>query len=170
MIETQTDIEIHSSGQWFFRGEPIQHGEILNYFKVNLRKTPDGRFYILNRFGEKVEHAFLRFVKGFPLSAVHTTLGADDQIVFTLDSGDEYTVEPDDLLLLDGETPVFFINKDDSKIPVLCTYSALAAIEHRFQENGSSCYEFLKKDGTRVSLTGVTFQELFGTEGSNRSE
>ena len=63
---THPDLLINENDEWIFENNKIINDEILKYFKKNLKKDDTG-FYIENIFGEKLETAYLKEVKGFPL-------------------------------------------------------------------------------------------------------
>lgn len=71
MRELILDMWIRNSGDWIFQGDPIIQEDILNYFKANLGYDPEGGYYIINRFGELAEKAWVRRVDAPPLKAMH---------------------------------------------------------------------------------------------------
>lgn len=63
---TESDLTIDPDGQWNFRGERLSNQSVLLYFKRNLNRDEKG-FFILNRWGERREIAYLQSVRGCPL-------------------------------------------------------------------------------------------------------
>ena len=69
MLVTKNDVEILENGDWFFQGNRIDNQQVLRYFKANLGRDEQG-YFIINRFGERIEKGYLKSVKGFALFVV----------------------------------------------------------------------------------------------------
>ena len=93
-METRPGIEVDENGQWLYQKMPIRNEGVLRYFKSNLYRVP-GRFYILNRFGELREEAYLDAVRGFPLHALRVEVHSERHssrpayLQIRLDSGED---------------------------------------------------------------------------------
>lgn len=77
LMESQTDIRIDAGGQWWTADSRICNESVLAYFKANLHRSIDNRYFIVNRFGELAEVAWLDRVDGFPLLASRCSLSRD---------------------------------------------------------------------------------------------
>lgn len=76
-MESQTDIRVDAGGKWWTADSPICNESVLDYFKAHLQRSADDRYFIVNRFGELTEVAWLERVEGFPLLASHCSLSPD---------------------------------------------------------------------------------------------
>lgn len=80
-MESRTDIRIDEGGQWWTSDSPIRNEAVLAYFKANLHRTEDDRYFIVNRLRGQMELAWLERVDGFPLLASRCVLRPTQGIV-----------------------------------------------------------------------------------------
>ncbi len=80
-LETVTDIRVDERGEWWNGTERLIHEGILFFFKSNLYRASDGRFFIRNQFGERTETGWLREVRGFPLFADRVLIEPESGII-----------------------------------------------------------------------------------------
>lgn len=66
-LQTETQIKIDANDQWWNGEQSIIHEGILLYFKQNLFRDENGRYFIHNQFGDKHEYGWLESVLGFCL-------------------------------------------------------------------------------------------------------
>lgn len=66
--QTRPGIRIDAEERWWYGETQIINPDVLAYFKLNLRCDDAGRYFIINRFGELLEHGMLDSVAGFPLT------------------------------------------------------------------------------------------------------
>lgn len=141
---TYPDIKITSKG-WFNKGEQITNPDILRFFKQNLRRFPDGTYFIYNEFHGKIEHAIPESVESFPLTVNRIEIISSALKVY-LDSGETIRCSPDDLCYEDDHTlwlPVqkepedflkddsvqqHFQSENDTGIPARLSPSAMASL------------------------------------------
>lgn len=110
---TRPGISIDDRDRWWYGPNPIVNPDVLAYFKLNLRREPDdGAYYIINRFGELLEHGFLDRVDGFPLiveTVLVTTIESANRkteliLELRLDSRESLTVPAAGLTIYDEHT------------------------------------------------------------------
>lgn len=86
--ETNTDIHVDERGQWWNATERLIHEGVLFFFKSNLYRAADGRFFICGKFGDHTETGWLRAVRGFPIFAVRAHVEPERRLVrLALDNG-----------------------------------------------------------------------------------
>ncbi|MCR9144803.1 MAG: hypothetical protein NXI24_21375 [bacterium] len=110
---TKPGIHVDAADRWWFGPNQIVNPDVLKYFKANLRRDREGEeYYIVNRFGELLEHASLDRVSGFPLIVetvlVSTGTNAGGETIPTLDlrldSRQNISVPADGLTVYDEHT------------------------------------------------------------------
>lgn len=87
-LEAITDIHVDERGQWWNATERLIHEGILFFFKSNLYRAADGRFFIRSEFGDRTETGWLRAVRGFPIFADRALVEPERGVVrLVLDNG-----------------------------------------------------------------------------------
>lgn len=106
-MESQTDIHVDSQGLWWTADSAICNKSVLDYFKAHLHRSADDRYFIVNRFGELTEVAWLDRVEGFPLLATRCSLSPDRRCLrLELEGKGAHDVAAHDLHT-DGESALF---------------------------------------------------------------
>ncbi|MCB1316732.1 MAG: hypothetical protein KDK34_16330 [Leptospiraceae bacterium] len=163
---TEPGIEIDERGQWIFQNQPIDNPSVLNYFKTQLFRHADGRYYIENVFGARKEHGYLKRVAGFPLRAVRITPLAKDadsenssvtQIEIQLETGESCVVPIDNLRIFASDTLAVIL---PSGVPARLSALAMASLVEYLDMDAGENF-FLRVSGERIALSGADFATWF---------
>lgn len=108
--QTRPNIRVDAQERWWYAETQIINPDVLAYFKLNLRCDDAGRYFIINRFGELLEHGMLDAVAGFPLTIETILPGtqadghAEPTLELRLDSREALTAPASALTRFDEET------------------------------------------------------------------
>ncbi len=147
MMNTRPGISVDDRDLWFYRGERMMDGPVLQYFKANLERNEEGEYVIRNQFGELMECATLDEVRGFPLKVVDgNPIYSDDRLTgfqLTLDSGETVEIAPEELFTW-NDTLIFTCQRG---IPVRFQTGALMKIAACMEESQSGYELLLDREG-----------------------
>lgn len=158
MIRTEADITVEADGRWLFRDELITNRSILDYFKQNLQKDQD-RFFVANRFGEKMEHSYLQAVNGFPLQVVAIVPDEEAQVwLLTLDHGGTERVPFSALYHVDEQTLVALL---PGNLPARLSPLAMGSLAERMESTDPLV---LSLSGQKIEVPKSSTAELLRGE------
>ncbi len=162
---TRPGITIAADGRWFFRENEIFQEGVLTYFKQNLRQDGDG-YYIINRFGELLEHGYLDRVEGFPLfiTAAYPEADPDDpggvRLRLVLDSGETLRVPGNSLRIYGDDLLAVIIPERD--VPARLTGPAMASlVEYLHVDDNDEYFLVLPDEQRKVHLEHGDATKLF---------
>ena len=159
---TTPGISIAADDRWIYHDQPIVNQDILSYFKRSLRRIgPD--YYIENRWGERVEHAYLSRVQGFPLIARSLKFNTQNHTIeLSLDSEESVEVLPDLLHYCDEQTIAAL--HPHTSIPIrLCARAMIELAEYLKDHHGNYTLEW--PDGLVNLITTRSKSALLGEPG-----
>ena len=113
-MQTRPEVYVNRAGTWHFRSSPIENESILNYFKKNLKRDAEGKYYIENRFGELKEEGYIQGVEGFPL--IIRTLQFEPEPSINLECEQTYSLEPDRIGAEAGTESTILFQQDDATL------------------------------------------------------
>jgi len=131
-----SEIKIDSYDRWFFRGNEITQGEILKYFRQNLRQSDQG-VYIHNQFGELVENGYLH-IEGFPAHIIHVKFEGGLGYLQT-DAG-EWIPETDWEIFRSRDDSIFVTKSVEDKIRYRFDWNAASVLSQYLYEEGEAVY------------------------------
>lgn len=137
-IHTHSLITIDEKGTWYNTEEQsnaiIEQPDILKYFKQNLFFRDD-EYIIDNHFGEKLEHAHLKKVEGFPLFVSRIII--EKEISFLLDSGE--TISARECELYRSEDIIWLLLKSRN-LPARFSPAAMTGLLDYLEEDTDHTY------------------------------
>ena len=102
--DVQTEIHVDHDGHWCNGESRIINDGILSFFRANLYRWADDRYFIFNEFRGMSEKGWLRAVKGFPLQATSVEIDtSDDLLLITLDNGVVIKRSPDQVFISEAD-------------------------------------------------------------------
>ena len=129
---TRPQVRVDAQDRWFYADQAIVNPDVLAYFKLNLHRNAEGDYYIINRFGELLEHGYLDGVAGFPLIAesvtVHSAGAQGLELALGLDSREQLRVPADALRMYDEQTLGLLLPIPGREIPVRLGPLAMASL------------------------------------------
>ncbi len=63
---TRPHLRVDDEGNWWYKNALLKNEQVITYFKRRLKREGT-KYYIENIFGNKIEHACLDAIEGFPL-------------------------------------------------------------------------------------------------------
>jgi hypothetical protein len=132
-----SEITVTANDKWIFRGDEITQGDILSYFRKNIRQDENG-VYIDNRFGELEEHGYIN-LEGYPLH-IKSISEEGGNLYFLTDS--EMSFGLNDLTIsMDENGQVYAFEPDKDKILYRFSRSAGGELAERIQEREDGNFE-----------------------------
>lgn len=132
-----SEITVTANDKWIFRGDEITQGDILSYFRKNIRQDENG-VYIDNRFGELEEHGYIN-LEGYPLH-IKSISEEGGNLYFLTDS--EMSFGLNDLTIsMDENGQVYAFEPDKDKILYRFSRSAGGELAERTQEREDGNFE-----------------------------